>query len=256
MMSISTPRRRAATRLPTVSSDGTKYGVTMRMCCRAASASASCSTAMALKEYDADDITTCTGMLPAAAARVSGVSIGMASNSVSIQLVERGAQRTHAGAAAGEVRFAPMVRAVAIALPLGGNADAAGEGDLAVHHQHLAVGTVDHLIQAKTRHRPEPARLHAGVRHLAHQLARHRQRADTVQQDAHFHAGARPLHQRLDKVDRHLAGPVDVRQQLDAVPRPGNRCQHRRKDAHTVDVGNDLVALGERHAQRAFERDL
>ena len=76
---------------------------------------------------------------------------------------ERGAQAVDRRARQPEVGVAPLVLVAGVALPLVGDADAAGEGDRLVDDHHLAVGAVVDLGRPEAAQRPEPAHLHAGV---------------------------------------------------------------------------------------------
>ena len=78
---------------------------------------------------------------------------------------ERGPQPVHRRAPDPEVGVAPLVLVPGVALPLVGDADAAGEPDRLVDDHDLAVGPVVHLRRLQPVQRPEPADAHARVLH-------------------------------------------------------------------------------------------
>ena len=107
---------------------------------------------------------------------------------------ERGPQPVDRRALDAEVGVAPLVLVAGVALPLVGDADAAGEADRLVDDQHLAVGAVVELARAEPAQRPEPA-----------------------------HAGRRPRSMQVDERLVHRCGAPTRR----AAPAPGRRRRAR-----------------------------
>ena len=70
-------------------------------------------------------------------------------------LAEGALQRVHDRPLDAEVRVAPVVGTVGVALPLGGDADATGEADAAVDDDHAPVAAVVGAAQQVRLRRPE-----------------------------------------------------------------------------------------------------
>ena len=87
-------------------------------------------------------------------------------------VVEEGRpQAVDGGSPHAEVGVAPLVLVAGVAVPLVGDADAAGERDRLVDHDHLAVGPVVDLGGAQAAQGAEPAHLDAGALHVVDQGA-------------------------------------------------------------------------------------
>jgi hypothetical protein len=104
-----------------------------------------------------------------------------------------------------DVAVAPVFGVLAVAGPLLGDADPAGEADAAVDHQDLAVGAVVQLVQAVPLGRPEPGDRGAGLVELVDEAVVHLGGADRVQQDVDLDTGTRPLGERLGELRRDRA---------------------------------------------------
>ena len=89
---------------------------------------------------------------------------------------------------------APVVGVLGVALPLVGDADAAGEADAPVDHQQLAVGAVVHAAEVVPVQRVVAlARSTPASRHRVEQVARPSAAAGPVEHDIDLDAGARAL---------------------------------------------------------------
>ena len=112
--------------------------------------------------------------------------------SVSAQLSRNAARSpSTAGPVDAEVGVAPLALVARVALPLVGDADAAGEADRLVDDQHLAVGAVVDRPEPEPAHRPEPAHAARRPLHVVDERRVHRSGAPGVEQHAHPHAGLR-----------------------------------------------------------------
>ena len=168
---------------------------------------------------------------------------------------ERGAQPVDRGPVDAEVRVAPLVFVARVALPLVGDADAAGERDRLVDDEHLPVRAVVHGPEPEPAQRPEPAHEHAGRVHLVDHGcgpsgARPRRRAAPRTRTPACAACREPARE----LGADLAAPVDEREEVDGVLGFGDRVEHRREDLVTVAQDVDAVALGCGNADDAFER--
>src|ERR671910_849093 len=163
----------------------------------------------------------------------------------------RGTKSANHGAAQADVCVAPVVRVLGVAGPLLGDTDAAGEPDLPVHDQELAVGAVLEPLDRVGLRRPEEAHLNAGLAHLLDQLAIHLGRADRVEDHVALYAGARLVAERLRHLDRDFAAPVGVREHVHGLLGVLDRAEVRREDPVAVD--QELHVVPERHG-RACER--
>ena len=155
------------------------------------------------------------------------------------------------------MRIAPVLGVLRVPAPLVADPDAAGEADVAVDDQQLAMGAVVHAIEVVPAQGMELAHLHPGVAHLLELLLLHLVAADPVQQDVDLDAGAGPLGQGLGEVVADLARPVDVGLEIDGVLRAADRLEHRGEDLVPVLQRREAVAAddvgAEQHAHRALE---
>ena len=169
--------------------------------------------------------------------------------SVSAQLSRNAARSpSTAGPVDAEVGVAPLVLVAGVALPLVGDADAAGEADRLVDDQHLAVGAVVHLSRA-------------GAGAAAGTSARARRPASMLVDERRGPWGGRPRRRAARAPARpprpgrraasansraDLALPVDEGQEVDRVLGVVDRVEHRREDLVAVAQDVDAVALGRR----------
>jgi hypothetical protein len=147
----------------------------------------------------------------------------------------------------------PLPRVPGVAPPFVGHADAAGEGDVLVADEGLAVAAVIGLPELRLVHGPEPLDLGAGRRHAVHQAAVHAERPEGVEDDTDPQAGAGPLGEQLGHLPADGALPVDEGEEVDGRGGRGHRLEHGREDPVAVAQHLDRVALGRRHAEQALE---
>ena len=124
--------------------------------------------------------------------------------------------------------------------------DAAGERDLAIDDQDLAVVAI---VQPPTvaAHlgridRIEGDQLDAGATHAFKKCLRHAQRAHAVIQDADSDALLLLLDQHVGKLQAHLILVEDIGFQVDVVGRCSDRLQHLLHRLRSVEQQRDLVA--------------
>ncbi len=136
-----------------------------------------------------------------------------------------------------------MALRVGVAEPVVGDADAAGESDLAVDDEQLAVSAMVGPRDRVPAQGVVPLDADAVALHEEGQVFGHLRGADGIQHDVDFHAGPRPFRQRLGEGAADFAIPVDVELEVDRSLRAADRGQHGRKDLHAVAQHVDAVAV-------------
>ena len=152
-----------------------------------------------------------------------------------------------------EVGFAPGWQSVAAVAPLDAHAHAAGEPDLAVDDQHLAVRAVVEPAEVIPGRRVVDLQVASGGARRREQRVVHGARAQPVEQHVHLHAATRGLRQFIDergadRIAKHEGLERDV------GLRGANRVDHRRIDLRAVDQRRDLVAGEQWRAQQDAQR--
>ena len=145
----------------------------------------------------------------------------------------------------GEVAVAPVLRVLGVTGPLGRDADTAGEAELAVDDEQLAVGAVVEAAEMGPARRVIAADLAAGVGDFGDERFVHLGAADPVEQHVHLDTGTGPLGERGGELAADVARPVDVRLEGDGLPGTANGSQHRREDL--VAVEEHAVAVPAHH---------
>ena len=149
-------------------------------------------------------------------------------------VVERRLELRHDRSFDPEVGLAPVVGILAVALPVVGDADPAGEGDLPVDDEQLAVRAVVQPPEVIPAQRPIALHAHAGVLHQVEQRRVHLDAAGPVDDDRHRHAGAGAFGQGLGHLPSDLARPVDVGLEADGRAGGAHRRQHGGEDLDAV----------------------
>ena len=89
----------------------------------------------------------------------------------------------------------------------------------AVDHQQLAVGAIIHAREVVPAQRPIFAKVDARLRHRLDRVVVHFLAAKPVNQHVDLDSGARALGERFGEALADLAGPVDVRFEVDSLLR-------------------------------------
>ena len=139
--------------------------------------------------------------------------------------------------------------------PFGRNTDAAGETDVSVDHQQLAVGPVVHAAESGPVRLVIAEHFGAAVAQYLQIAAVHLRRAHPVEQHMHRHTGARFLGKGLRNLLADFPGPVDKRFERDGFLRRADCSEHRRKNRVSVHEYFETVATDdgwpEQQAHRA-----
>ena len=151
------------------------------------------------------------------------------------------------------VRVAPVLRVARVAVPLVADADPAGEADLAVDDQQLAVRAVVHAREVVPVQRVEPVHLDARRGHLVQHLLVHLLAAHPVDEQVHAHAGPCAFAQRLGEALPDAARPVDVGLERDRRTSAADRRQHRWKDLDAILEVLDPVTVDDRGPEQDAE---
>ena len=151
------------------------------------------------------------------------------------------------------VRVAPVLRRFGVAIPVVGDTDAAGEADLAVHDQELAVRAVVHAREVVPAKWMVVLYLDTRGYHAVDEAGLHFLAADPVDQDMDRDAGLRALGQGIDECAADLARPVDVRLEADGLLRALDGGEHRGKYLGAVLEVRDAVAVADRRPEQGAE---
>ena len=169
-------------------------------------------------------------------------------------LGERTLEAAHDRAADAHVGVAPVVGVLGVAGPLLGDPDPAGEADLAVHDQQLAVRAVLEPADRVRLGRAKPAEGDARLAHLLDQPAVHLGAADGVDQDVALHARVGAVAERLGHLDRDVALPVGVGEEVDRLLGLADGLEVGGEDLVAVDQEVDVVAVRHRRAGERLGR--
>jgi hypothetical protein len=134
-----------------------------------------------------------------------------------------------------EVGVAPVLGVLRVTEPLVGDPHAAGEPDVAIDHQQLAVGAVVEPADRVPARLVVPTELNARILHLLQIRLIDLAAADPVDQDMDLHPGPGALGKRIRKRLANRARPVDVRLERDGVLRGADCLQHGREDLFAVE---------------------
>ena len=151
------------------------------------------------------------------------------------------------------MRVPPLVLVAGVAIPLVGDADAAGEARALVDDAHLAMRAVVVRPGLQSVERPEPSDVHACLVHHRDEGTVERLAAEGVEQHSHPHAGARSSRQVFGELGTDATLPVDECQEVDRALRLIDRLEHRREHLDAVSQHVDLVAVGRRNADEALD---
>ena len=127
-----------------------------------------------------------------------------------------------------------MRRAVASAVPLIGDADAASESHLAICHQQPAMRSSIVFLPVVPLCAPEPANLAAGRLHSLQQRRGNFLRAVAIEDHPYVDATLRGVGEGGSEQVGDVSGLVHVRREMHAVARVRDCIQHRRKDLGAV----------------------
>ena len=103
-----------------------------------------------------------------------------------------------------------LVYVLGMAHPLIRNANPAGKGDLAVHHQDLAVGAVIEAVEVIPAQRAIAVHVHAAAFYQIQKIIIHLHAASPVQKHLYLHSGAGALGQGLGKLLSDFTSPIDI----------------------------------------------
>ena len=141
-----------------------------------------------------------------------------------------------------------MIGVLGVARPLLRDAYPAGEADPAVDDQQLAVGAVLQAPHGVGPERTKPAERHSGIAHLVDQRAVHLRSAEGIDDHVALDARARPVAQSLRDIDRDVALPVGVGEQVDRLFGTRDGAEVGGEDLVAVDEQLDVVAIGDGRA--------
>ena len=118
----------------------------------------------------------------------------------------------------------------------------------AVDDQQLAVGAVLQAPHGVGPERTKPAERHPGIAHLVDQRAVHLRSAQGIDDHVALDARARPVAQSLRDIDRDVALPVGVGEQVDRLLGTRDGVEVGGEDLVAVDEQVDVVAVGDGRA--------
>ncbi len=156
-------------------------------------------------------------------------------------LVERAFERADGGTGDLEMRIPPVLLVLRVAEPVVGDAHAAGERDVAVDDERLAMGPIVGVFEAEEAERIEPRQLGAGGLSSRSRALRLQRRPDRIEDDADDDAALGGARQGVDEAIADLAVVEHVGFEVDARPGGVDRRQHRRE--RLVAVVQDGVGI-------------
>ena len=124
---------------------------------------------------------------------------------------------------------APMIGGIGVAAPLIGNSDTARKCDPAIDHEQLSMRSMIVRLPVVPFDAAEPADLTARIAHRRDEVARNLLAASPVENDANFDATPGGCREGFAKARRNLAGFIDERREVDALPGGCDRTQQRGK---------------------------
>ncbi len=144
-----------------------------------------------------------------------------------------------------------------MALPLVGDADAAGEPDPAIHDQEFPVRAVVEAPEVVPLEGPVHLDVDTGIAKLLQQRILDLYATHPVEHDLDFDARLRALGQGVRELSPDVARPVDVGLEVDGALCRADGFQHRRKDLVAVlQVGHTVArddGRTEQHGHLAAE---
>jgi hypothetical protein len=143
---------------------------------------------------------------------------------------------------------APVVGVLGVARPLLGDTDPAGQPDLAVGHEDLAMRPVGHPARGVRLRRPEARDPHVRLAHLLDEVLLDLDAAHRIDDHVDLDARACPLTQGVGHVTSDVAAPVDVGEQAQRALGAADGVEVGGEDVVAVDQQLDLVAVGDRGA--------
>jgi hypothetical protein len=119
-----------------------------------------------------------------------------------------------------------MVRILCVAIPLIGDADAAGESNGSIDDEHFSMGSIIQFSKAEPAQRVISLDFDARLHHAAEQRAGHFAAAHPIEHQMHFDACRRALNQCFCKSLANPARPIDVGFESNGSSRAPDRREH------------------------------